>query len=250
MQRLRGAGRDEARQVVPGADRLELGRTRRDHDLVGVDVEHPVPRPGDDRGAGIDRDDLVTGAGVEDDDGSAGGSRSASAASSPADPPPTTATSTSRRRTSIATPAGVDPRSGRSTTGSGGMSSAGWRTTAIPGRAGAWHVRTYVMPSTWARQLPQSPARHSVPPCPGTIAGAQDRDRHGITRLEGDRPPVDDDPAARHGRRAGVGHWRIREPVGSNSGSGWSRAGRRRPMISISNPAPPGPSGDASAVGT
>ena len=29
---------------------------------------------------------------------------------------------------------------------------------------------------------------------------------------------------------------RIRTPCGSNSGSGWSRAGRRRPMISISKP--------------
>ena len=43
-----------------------------------------------------------------------------------------------------------------------------------------------------------------------------------------------------------LGHWRIRTPWGSNSGSGWSRAGRRRPMISISKraavgrPATPG----------
>ena len=34
-------------------------------------------------------------------------------------------------------------------------------------------------------------------------------------------------------------HWRIRSPCGSKSGSGWSRAGRRRPMISTSKPSPP-----------
>ena len=45
-------------------------------------------------------------------------------------------------------------------------------------------------------------------------------------------------------------HARIRTPCGSKSGSGWSRAGRRRPMISISKPRPPGPSGEASSAGT
>ena len=45
-------------------------------------------------------------------------------------------------------------------------------------------------------------------------------------------------------------HARIRRPWGSKSGSRCSRAGRRRPMISISKLAPPGPSGGASSVGT
>ena len=39
-------------------------------------------------------------------------------------------------------------------------------------------------------------------------------------------------------------------PPGRTAARGWSRAGRRRPMISISKPSPPGPSGVASAVGT
>ena len=46
------------------------------------------------------------------------------------------------------------------------------------------------------------------------------------------------------------GHARIRSPCGSKSGSGWSRAGRRRPMISTSNPEPPGPSGVDNSAGT
>ena len=46
VQALRGAGRDEPSQVVAGADRLELGRTRRDDHLVGMDVEHPARASG------------------------------------------------------------------------------------------------------------------------------------------------------------------------------------------------------------
>ena len=88
------------------------------------------------------------------------------------------------------------------------------------------------------------------PAAPGHLAAAQDRERDRVARLERDRPTVDDDPPAGRPAPPTVGHWRIRAPVGSNSGSGWSRAGRRRPMISISNPAPPGPSGVARAVGT
>ncbi len=108
------------------------------------------------------------------------------------------------------------------------------------------------MPSTTARQFPQSPARHSVPPRPGHLAAPDDRDRHRVARLERDRLPVDDDPArpATGAPRRWIRHWRIRSPAGSNSGSGWIRAGRRRPMISISNPPPPGPSGAASSAGT
>src|SRR6185369_16616450 len=74
------------------------------------------------------------------------------------------------------------------------------------------------------------------------LARPEDRDRHRVARLERDRAPVDDDPAgplaralAGPFRGRGLGHWRIRVPAGSNSGSGWRRAGRRRPMISISN---------------
>ena len=63
------------------------------------------------------------------------------------------------------------------------------------------------MPSTSARQLPQSPARHSVPPRPGTSPAPQDRERDRIARLERDRPAVDDDPTRRGGH---LGHWRIR----------------------------------------
>ncbi len=108
------------------------------------------------------------------------------------------------------------------------------------------------MPSTCARQLPQSPVRQSVPGPEG-----DDPDRRIAIATEspaanGDRPTVDDD-ASRFDepRRSGaLGHWRILVLAGSNKGSGWRRAGRRRPMISISKPSPPGPSGVASSVGT
>ena len=82
----------------------------------------------------------------------------------------------------------------------------------------------------------------------GHLARSNDLDGDGIPIRELDRSPVDDDPAGDLGRC--VGHWRIRRPCGSKSGSGWSRAGRRRPMISISRPLPPGPSGVDSSVGT
>ena len=52
------------------------------------------------------------------------------------------------------------------------------------------------------------------------------------------------------GHRRSIGHWRIRVPSGSTRGCGWIRAGRRRPMISISSPLAPGPSGVASSAGT
>ena len=249
MQRLRGAGRDEARQVVPGADRLELGRARRDHDLVGMDVEHPAARPGDDRGTGIDRDHLVTGAGVEDDHGSAGGSRSRLGLE-PGRP-------ATHDRDVHLEPADLDRHAGRRRPEVRPLHD-GERRHVVRRMADDDHPRArrrLARPNVGdAVDLGQAIAaiagQAQRATTPWDHSGAQDGDRHGITRLESDRPPIDDDPAARHGRRAGVGHWRIREPVGSNSGSGWSLAGRRRPMISISNPAPPGPSGDASAVGT
>ena len=107
------------------------------------------------------------------------------------------------------------------------------------------------MPSTSRQAVPAVAGQAQRPAAAGHLAGAQDRDRDRVARLERDRPPVDDDPARLDGAAASaLGHWRIRRPCGSNSGSGWSRAGRRRPMISISNPAPPGPSGVARAVGT
>ncbi len=86
------------------------------------------------------------------------------------------------------------------------------------------------------------------------LAGPQDGERHRVARLEGHgRPSTTIRPAAGVGpgrRRADVvGHWRIRVPSGSKHGRGWRRAGRRRPMISISKPSPPGPSGVARAVG-
>src|SRR5439155_16293472 len=54
------------------------------------------------------------------------------------------------------------------TTGNGGSPCVGWRTTDSPARAAVWHVLIYATPSTCARQLPQSPARQSVPPDAGT----------------------------------------------------------------------------------
>ena len=89
------------------------------------------------------------------------------AASRPLSPAPITATSTSARRTSMSGPESDADRSAPEIVGSGGRPSDGWRTTANPGRARSWHVRTYATPSTWARQFPQSPVRHSGPPPAG-----------------------------------------------------------------------------------
>ncbi len=59
VQLLRGARRQQAAQLAPGHDRVDLGRPGRDHDLVGVDVEHPRPCAHDEHRAGVDRHDLV-----------------------------------------------------------------------------------------------------------------------------------------------------------------------------------------------
>ena len=118
-------------------------------------------------GAGVDPDDLRPVHRVEHDDvaaGRPGGVRRGR----PLGPPPTTARSVRDRWTGIAAPPGTLARSRRSTVGRGGLPSAGWRSTTVPGRAATWQVRTYATPSTVARQLPQSPARQSAPPRPGT----------------------------------------------------------------------------------
>ena len=57
-------------------------------------------------------------------------------------PPPMTATSVSTRQTGTSRSTGGAVRSGPATTGSGGFEPAGCRTTAIPGRAAVWQVRT------------------------------------------------------------------------------------------------------------
>ena len=136
------------------------------------------------------------------------------------------------------------------TSGSGGNPSAGCRATVSPGVQRVWQVRTYATPSTVAETVRAVAGETQRAAVTGCLAAAQERDRDAVAGLEGDGPAVDDDPPAGHGGRGAVGHWRIRRPSGSKSGVGCRRAGRRRPMISISKPDPPGPSGVASAVGT
>ncbi len=104
------------------------------------------------------------------------------------------------------------------------------------------------------REAVPAVARQTERPAAGRrLARSHDRDGDRVADPERHRSTVDHDPT--FDRRLGravrdLGHARIRRPWGSNSGSGWSRAGRRRPTISISNAEPPGPSGDESAVGT
>ncbi len=64
-QALGGARRQQAVEVVARTDRLDLGCTRGDDDLLGTDVEHAARCPGHDGRSGIDRDDLDPVRGVE-----------------------------------------------------------------------------------------------------------------------------------------------------------------------------------------
>ena len=139
--------------------------------------------------------------------------------------------------------------SGRAaSTGSGGFPSAGCRVDDRAGPGGRL-ARPDERDAVDDREaVPAVAGEAEGPAASRVLAGAEDRDRERVARAGVDRPAVDDDPCGAAARR--LGHWRIRTPWGSNSGSGWSRAGRRRPMISISKPAAAGPSGDARATGT
>ena len=129
-QALGGPRGQDPGQVVAGTDRLDLGGPGRDDDLAGLDVEHPGRRPRHDGRPGIDADDLVAVARVEDQ---RVGASARGQAAAPA-PPPMTTVSTTRRST------GTSGRAAPS--GSGGFPPAGCRATTAPGRAAVWQVRT------------------------------------------------------------------------------------------------------------
>ncbi len=246
-QLLGGTPGHEPGQPVARADRVDLGRARRDDDLVRVEMEHAVRGSDDDHRAGVDRDHLVAGPCVEDADRLAGTFRLGGRGEAGR-------TSADDRHVDLEV-VEIDPRRQRR------------RGQVGRGHHGEWRVRPGRMPRDpqprsclrlagpdvrGAVDLRQAVAavagQAQRPAAPGHLAPTHDGDRHRVARLERDRSPVDDDPAATG--RHGVGHWRIRRPCGSNSGSGCSRAGRRSPMISISKPSPPGPSAVASSVGT
>ena len=233
---------------IARADRMDLGGAGRDDDLARMDVEHARAASGR-RSSARRRSRRPPRRRRRRGRGRTCPARSASAAAaSPLDPPPMTATSTSRWCSST-----VDrERRGRQVRG-GHHGERRHRPGRMPRDPQPGPRRGLARPDVGdAVDLGEAVAaiagQAQRPAAPGDLAAAQDRDRDRVARLERDRPPVDDDPpaarrAALGGRRRDLGHWRIRRPSGSNSGSGWSRAGRRRPMISISKPSPPGPSG-------
>ena len=255
VQPLGGPRRDETGEVVARADRMDLGGAGRDDDLVGMDVEHPVRRPGDDGRTGVDGHDLVAVRGVQDEDvlarrlGLGRGRQPARAAADDGDVDLAPVHLDLR-------PRGVRVRSDCGTTGSGGFAPSGCRTTSRPGRppsgtSGRRRCRPPSRGSSGSRR-PGTASRHG----PGRSPAPQHRERHGVARLEGDGPSVDDDPAA--GRRRGLGR---PAPAVSVTGASASRRGRSsgsRLEPGRSSPAddldlealPPGPSGVASAVGT
>ena len=242
VQLLGGSCGHDPGQPVSRADRVDLGRPGRDDDLVGRDVEHPGRRADDDQRSGVDRDDLVARCASRTRTDLPARSASAAAAG-PLDPPPMTATSTSRwcsgdRRRAAASMS--DPR--RPPRGVAGIAPTRMPRDPQP-RPGGRLARPDVGDAIdLGKAVPAVAGEAQRPAAARDLTPAQDRDRDRIPSLERHGPTVDDDPT--------LGHWRIRRPCGSNSGSGWSRAGHRRPMISISKPEPPGPSGVASSVGT
>ena len=247
LEPFRGTGRHDSPQVASGARRLDLDRARRDDDLVRPDMQHPAGISGHDRRTGIDAHDLAAVPGVEEQDIAACGARrfhgglAARAATDHGDIGLGSANGDLRADRHQGQVSPVDHREPGLATGrvadDHGPRSRG--DLAGPDVGDAVDLRQAV-PAV-ARQAEAATVT-------GHLARSNDRDGDGIPIRELDRSPVDDDPAGDLGRC--VGHWRIRRPCGSKSGSGWSRAGRRRPMISISRPLPPGPSGVDSSVGT
>ena len=208
-----------------------------------LDVEHPVRRPGDDGRAGVDRRRPRRRRPRRGRSAPSRAAAAAAAAVAAADDATSTSTWTSldrRRRAASALdhgewrhrlgrvavdrPCPAGPRSGRS----------GRRRRRRPRRG-----------SSRSRRRGRASRRDPAPRRRGGSRSRPSRPARArwAVRRRRSAPPA---PVA----SVRLGHWRIRRPCGSNSGSGWSRAGRRRPMISISKPPPPGPSGVASAVGT
>ena len=221
VQALRGARRHETRQVVARTDRVDLGGAGRDDHLVGMDVEHAVPGPGDDRRAGVDGHDLVAVRGLQDEDvlaGGAGRGRGGQSARSPTDDDDLDLA-----------PFHVDVRSA-------------WGPRHVRLRHdGEWRVRAIRV----AHDLETRPARRLAGPDVGDavdrreavravagqaqrpatsrlLAAAEHGERDRVARLEGHGPSIHDDPAA--GGRRGPG--RLGWLTVSVTGASASRPGR------------------------
>ncbi len=221
-------------QAISGADRLELRGPSRDHDLVRLDVEHPRRRPRDDGRPGVDAGHLDAVARVEDQGvvalaGGRAAGRPAADDHGPDRAPFDGHVRAPRVDEERRVPVDGMPRHDG---------------TRPSGRLACPHERDAIDDR---EAVPAVAGEAERPAATRLLAGTQDRDRERVARVGLDRPAIDDDPRGAAARR--LGHWRIRTPWGSNSGSGWSRAGRRRPMISISK-RPPVPFGDARATGT
>ena len=255
VEAFRGSSGDDPGEVVAGTDRMDLGGPGGDHHLVGVDVEHPAWRAGDDRGAGVDGHDLVPVRSLEDEDllaGHPGRGRSGQ----------TARPATDHGDLDLAA-LDLDLRSARRPSHVRLLDDGEWRhrATRMPDDLEPGPARSQARPDVCdpvdRREAVRAVAGEAQGPAAARLlAGSQRGERDGIAGLEREGAPVEDDPT-RSRRRGigrsgsdGLGHWRIRVPSGSKLGRGWRRAGRRRPMISTSKPWPPGPSGVARSVGT
>ena len=177
-EHLCGAGRVDPAEHVALADWMHLGGPGGDDHIVGVHVEHvAVCQPGDHHRARVDADHVVTQLAGEHRD-SRPSPRAASAAVVPEFPAPMTTTSARSRRTEAGVWLGDATGLIGGSRCSGGAPTAGCRFTRRPGCAAVRHVRVNATPSISAQQLPQSPARHSVPAMLRVLAGAHDR-HHG-----------------------------------------------------------------------
>ena len=142
VEPFRRARGQESVEPVARADRVELGGAGRDDDLAGPDVEHSGRRPGDDHRPGVDRDDLLARGGVEQEHVPPrllGRRLRPLAARAAADDDDVDLGSPDLDSRARRRPGHV--RVGRPT-GRGGISTAGWRRTVSPGRAGTWQLRT------------------------------------------------------------------------------------------------------------
>ena len=210
IQLARRPGGDEPLEPIPLADRLDLRRAGRDHHLSRPDVQHPLRRPRDDgwsrRRPRPPRPHPRSSAEPSFGPRSRRLLRDRFARRrSPRPPPP-------RGAPRCAAPARLGGRHG-------GAPTAGWRRTSRSARAGVRQVRTYAIPSTSATQLPQSPARQSVPPWRGCSPARTRATATRVARLVGQPVTVDDESGrlGAHRREASTGCGDVRASSCSTS---------------------------------
>ena len=174
VEALGRAGRQQSPQPVSRAHGLELGGPGRDDDLAGMDMGHARRAPDDHRGSAVDRHDLGVVPGVEEEHLAAAQpclGRGCRAALAGSDHDDVHGLAANRDLSGDRWPGDIrlgDGMHDRPATAPSAPSAAG--RVARDGQtrpAGVWQVRIQAIPSTSATQLPQSPARHSVPPRPG-----------------------------------------------------------------------------------